>query len=283
MTGHPILDSALVLGGVGLFFGFLIAMANKKFYVWEDPRINEVEQLLPNSNCGACGQPGCRAFAEGLVNGKFQPSGCTVMGADDIDEVAGYLGVDAGQASKRVARLLCAGGKDEAARNSDYYGLETCKAAAAIAGGGKACNWGCLGLGDCERACLLDAIFMNDDLLPVVIPDLCTACSDCVVACPKDLFQLMPIEQKLIVQCKNLLKGDAAEDLCSVACNTCNRCVADSEPGVIDIIDNLAVINYEKNELTDPKATGRCPTGAIVWVEGQQFAESLVELEKKVV
>jgi len=283
MTGHPILDSALVLGGVGLFFGFLIAMANKKFYVWEDPRINEVEQLLPNSNCGACGQPGCRAFAEGLVNGKFQPSGCTVMGADDIDEVAGYLGVDAGEASKRVARLLCAGGKDEAARNSDYYGLETCKAAAAIAGGGKACNWGCLGLGDCERACLLDAIFMNDDLLPVVIPDLCTACSDCVVACPKDLFQLMPIEQKLIVQCKNLLKGDAAEDLCSVACNTCNRCVADSEPGVIDIIDNLAVINYEKNELTDPKATGRCPTGAIVWVEGQQFAESLVELEKKVV
>jgi electron transport complex protein RnfB len=283
MTGHPILDSALVLGGVGLFFGFLIAMANKKFYVWEDPRINEVEQLLPNSNCGACGQPGCRAFAEGLVNGKLQPSGCTVMGADDINEVAAYLGVDAGQASKRVARLLCAGGKNEAARNSDYAGLETCKAAAAIAGGGKACNWGCLGLGDCERACLLDAIFMNDDLLPVVIPDLCTACSDCVVACPKDLFQLMPIEQKLIVQCKNLLKGDAAEDLCSVACNTCNRCVADSEPGVIEIIDNLAVINYEKNALTDPKATLRCPTGAIVWVEGQQFKESLVELEKKVV
>jgi len=283
MTGHPILDSALVLGGVGLFFGFLIAMANKKFYVWEDPRIGEVEQLLPNSNCGACGQPGCRAFAEGLVNGKLQPSGCTVMGAEDIEEVAGYLGVDAGSASKRVARLLCAGGKNEAARNSDYAGLETCKAAAAIAGGGKACNWGCLGLGDCERACLLDAIFMNDDLLPVVIPDLCTACSDCVVACPKDLFQLMPIEQKLIVQCKNLLKGDAAEDLCSVACNTCNRCVADSEPGVIEIIDNLAVINYEKNALTDPKATERCPTGAIVWVEGQQFPESFVELEKKVV
>jgi len=283
MTGHPILDSALVLGGGGLFFVFLIAMANKKFYVWEDPRIGEVEQLLPNSNCGACGQPGCRAFAEGLVNGKLQPSGCTVMGAEDIEEVAGYLGVDAGSASKRVARLLCAGGKNEAARNSDYAGLETCKAAAAIAGGGKACNWGCLGLGDCERACLLDAIFMNDDLLPVVIPDLCTACSDCVVACPKDLFQLMPIEQKLIVQCKNLLKGDAAEDLCSVACNTCNRCVADSEPGVIEIIDNLAVINYEKNALTDPKATERCPTGAIVWVEGQQFPESFVELEKKVV
>jgi Na+-translocating ferredoxin:NAD+ oxidoreductase RNF subunit RnfB len=205
------------------------------------------------------------------------------MGQEDIDDVASYLGVDAGAASKRVARLLCAGGKEEAMRNSDYAGLETCKAAASVAGGGKACNWGCLGLGDCERACLLDAIFMNDDLLPVVIPERCTACNDCVVACPKDLFELMPIEQKLIVQCKNLLKGDAAEDLCSVACNACNRCVADSEPGVIEMIDNLAVINYEKNELTSPKAISRCPTGAIVWVEGQQFKESLIELEKKVV
>lgn len=283
MTGNPILDSALVLGGVGLFFGFLIAMANKKFYVWEDPRIGEVEELLPNSNCGACGQPGCRAFAEGVVSGKFQPSGCTVMGEDALSDVANFLGVDAGEANKRVARLLCAGGKEEAVRNSDYSGLETCKAAASVAGGGKACNWGCLGLADCESACLLDAIYMNDDLLPVVVPDLCTACNDCVVACPKDLFVLMPMEQKLIVQCMNLLKGDAAEDLCSVACNTCNRCVADSEPGVIEMIDNLAVINYEKNELTDPKAISRCPTGAIVWVEDQQFVESSPELEMKVV
>ena len=259
MTGYPILDSALVLGSVGLFFGFLIAMVNKKFQVWEDPRIDDVEELLPSTNCGACGQPGCRAFAEAVVSGKEQPSSCTVMGAEDVSDVASYLGVDAGEANKRVARLLCAGGKNEAVQISDYSGMDTCKAAAAVAGGGKGCNWGCLGLADCEDACLLDAIYMNDDELPVVIPDLCTACNDCVVACPKDLFVLMPIEQKLIVQCKNLLKGDAAEDLCSVACNTCNRCVADSEPGVIEMINNLAVINYEKNELTDPKAISRCP------------------------
>ncbi len=283
MTGNPIIDSALVLGGVGLFFGFLIAMANKKLYVWEDPRIDDVEELLPSTNCGACGQPGCRAFAEAVVAGKVQPSNCTVMGPDDVADVASYLGVDAGEANKRVARLLCAGGKNEAARNSDYTGLASCKAAAAVAGGGKGCTWGCLGLADCEASCDQDAIYMNDDLLPVVIPELCTACNDCVIACPKDLFQLMPMEQKLIVQCKNLLKGDAAEDLCSVACNTCNRCVADSEPGVIEMINNLAVVNYEKNELTSPKATERCPTGAIVWVEGQQFKESSNELEIKVV
>jgi len=283
MTGNPILDSALVLGGVGLFFGFMIAMANKKFHVWEDPRIDDVEELLPSTNCGACGMPGCRAFAEAVVAGTEQPSGCTVMGPDDREDIANYLGVDAGAANKRVARLLCAGGKNEAVQNSDYSGMETCKAAAAVAGGGKGCAWGCLGLADCEVSCLLDAIYMNENDLPVVIPELCTACNDCVESCPKDLFVLMPVEQKLIVQCQNLLKGDAAEDLCSVACNTCNRCVADSEPGVIEMIDNLAVINYEMNELTDPKATFRCPTDAIVWVEGQQFKESSAELEMKVV
>lgn len=283
MNGLLILESALILGGVGLFFGFLIALANRKLKVWEDPRIDDVEQLLPGTNCGACGQPGCRAFAEAVVGGTQQPSGCTVMGPDDRQEVADYLGVEAGEATKRVARLLCAGGRNEAVRKSDYSGYDSCTAAAAVAGGGKGCTWGCLGLGDCETACLLDAIYMNDDELPVVIPERCTACNDCVVACPKDLFELMPIEQKLIVQCKNLLHGDAAVDLCSVACNACNRCVADAQPGVIEMIDNLAVINYDKNDMTSPDDISRCPTGAIVWVEGQQFAERAPELERKAV
>jgi electron transport complex protein RnfB len=280
MTGNPILDSALILGGLGLFFGLLIAIVNKKFRVKEDPRITEVEELLPSTNCGACGLPGCRAFAEAVVSGEQQPSACTVIGQEDMQDIARYLGVDVGESNKKVARLLCAGGNNEAVQNSDYSGYETCKAAASVAGGGKACSWGCLGLADCEDSCLLDAIYMNENALPVVIPELCTACNDCVVACPKDLFELMPIDQKLIVQCKNLLNGDAAEDLCSAACNSCNKCVADAEPSVIQIINNLAVINYDKNELTDPKATLRCPTKAIVWVEGQQFVEKSSKLER---
>lgn len=271
MFSNPILQSALILGGVGLFFGFVIALVNKKFRVWEDPRIDAVEDMLPSTNCGACSRPGCRAFAEALVAGDQQPSDCTVMSPDAIEDVAGFLGVDAGEASKRVARLLCAGGTAEARRDAAYAGFDTCKAASAVAGGGKGCTWGCLGLGDCETACLLDAIYMNDNGLPVVIPENCTACSDCVETCPKDLFELMPVDQKLIVQCKNLVHGDAAEAMCSVACNACSRCVADAQPGLIEMVENLAVIDYGKNELAGPEATARCPTDAIVWVEGRQF------------
>jgi RnfABCDGE-type electron transport complex B subunit len=283
MTGIAILDAALILGGVGLFFGFVIALVNQRFRVWEDPRIVGVEEMLPATNCGACGQPGCRAFAEALVAGSEQPSSCTVMSEDDRHDVAGYLGVEAGAANKRVARLLCAGGKDEAHRKADYTGFGTCKAAAAVAGGGKGCTWGCLGLADCERVCDQEAIYMNADELPVVIPELCTACNDCVETCPKDLFVLMPMEQKLIVQCRNLLHGDDAEDLCSVACNACTKCVADAAPGLIEMVDNLAVVDYEKNDLADPKAIERCPTGAIAWVEGQQFQPGSMEPQRRAV
>jgi RnfABCDGE-type electron transport complex B subunit len=266
-----ILLSVLVLGGLGLVFALMIALTHRKFWVWEDPRIDAVATMLPNSNCGACGQAGCRAFAEGLVGGRLQPAQCTVMGAGDREDVAAYLGVDVGQAARRVARLLCAGGCDVAPQLAEYQGYETCKAAAAVVGGGKACAWGCLGYADCEVVCDFDAIYMNRERLPVVIPDRCTACGDCVETCPKDLFTLLPMDHKLIVQCKNLLEGDEATAVCRVACNACGRCALDAAPGVIAMVNGLAVVDYDKNELAGPEAVVRCPTGAIVWVEGAQF------------
>lgn len=271
MDVSAILISALILGSVGLVFGGLIAFANRTFKVYEDPRIAGVVNFLPGNNCGACGQPGCQAFAESLVKGAIEPSTCTVMGEEDMKDVASYLGVDAGEKKKVVARLLCAGGTDVALQKAPYSGLPTCGAAAAVSGGGKGCSWGCLSLGDCEEVCGFDAIRMSTNGLPVVDPEKCTACGDCVEACPKDLFELMPIEQHLIVQCKNLLEGDTAEALCKVACTGCGRCAADAKDGLIEIVDGLAVINYDKNDLAGVEAIGRCPTDAIVWVNEAQF------------
>jgi len=282
MSVTAILLSVAILGGVGLVFAGAIALTHRKFKVWEDPRIDAVNDRLPGANCGACGQAGCRAFAESVVHGTQKPAGCTVMSIDQIGSLASFLGVEAGEANKRVARLLCAGGSNVAVQQADYLGLETCKAAAAVAGGGKGCRWGCLGLADCEVSCDFDAIFMNAYGLPVVIPDKCTACGDCVEACPKDLFTLMPIEQKLIVQCKSALEGDEIEALCQVACTACGRCAADAAPGLIEMKDGLAVVDYSKNDLADPAAIARCPTGAIVWVEGAQFQAPTQPLAKAV-
>ena len=115
-----ILDAILILGGTGLVFAIFIALANKKLKVWEDPRIEVVAAMLPQANCGACGLPGCHAFAERVVDGTVQPSECTVSNAERVAQIAEYLGVDAGHATKRVARLMCAGGSDVAVQRAEY-------------------------------------------------------------------------------------------------------------------------------------------------------------------
>lgn len=277
MSMYGLLIAVAIVGGTGLLFGTLIALAHRKLWVYEDPRIDAVAGMLPGANCGACGHPGCRGFAEAAVRGEIAPAKCTVMSADARADVASYLGVDPGKEAKRVARLLCAGGSHVSTQRAEYIGIASCAAAVAVGGGGKGCVWGCVGLADCAVACTFDAIHMNDVSLPVVEIDKCTACNDCVVACPLGLFTIYPLDAKLIVQCKNLLAGDDATEVCSVACNACGRCVADAAPGLISMQHGLAVIDYSKISEANPAATARCPTNAIAWVEGAQFNPQLIE------
>jgi electron transport complex protein RnfB len=283
MDLSSILTPVAILGGLGLTFGTLIALAHWKLKVWEDPRIDQLSDILPGANCGACGYAGCRAFAEAAISGDVVPAECTVMGEFEMEEFAGTLGVEAGEVEKRVARLLCAGGSDVALQKAEYYGVESCAAAVAVSGGGKGCAWGCVGLADCAVSCTFDAITMSRFGLPVVDPDLCTACNDCVVACPLDLFVLMPLEHHLIVQCRNLMEGEAATSVCSAACNACGRCVADAEPGLIEMRAGLAVIDYDLIERENPAAIARCPTNAIVWVDGAQVFPGLELAESEAI
>ncbi len=276
---NEVVVAVSILTFLGLLFATILAIAYKKLKVYEDPRIDKVESMLPNANCGACGEPGCRAFAEKVVAGDLQVAKCTVSSPEGITNISNYLGVDAGESQKLVARLLCAGGKEEAHNKAQYKGnLSTCRGEAVVAGGPKDCSWGCIGLGDCVTACSFGAITLNSDGLPKVDPAKCTACGDCVEICPKNLFVLLPIENQLIVQCKSLLEGDEALERCSVACNGCSRCMADAAPKLITMQNGLAVINYEFADLAHPKATRRCPTGAITWLDNyKQFEKSKPE------
>jgi Na+-translocating ferredoxin:NAD+ oxidoreductase RNF subunit RnfB len=269
---NSFLVAPAIMTGIGLAFALVLTVAYRFLKVEEDPRVEETEDLLPGSNCGACGEPGCHAFAEKLVAGAAQPSRCTVATVDTIDAVAELLDVDAGQQQKRVARLHCAGGRGQAYQIAEYRGFDSCVAAAVVSGGGKGCPWGCLGLGDCKTACTFDAMGMNSNGLPVVDIDKCTACGDCVAACPRDLFELVPLGQALFVQCKAPLAGDMATAMCVSACDACGRCVADAAPGLIRMEDNLPVVDYSGGGPARPEATFRCPTGAIQWLNGPQFA-----------
>jgi Na+-translocating ferredoxin:NAD+ oxidoreductase RNF subunit RnfB len=258
--------AGIFMAALGGALAWLLAVANRRLYVWEDPRIDEVESMLPKSNCGACGTAGCRNFAECLVAGDLEPARCSVNSPDVNGAIARFLGVELGQVDKRVARLACAGGRHVARMRAHYDGLGSCQAAATVGGGGKACAWGCLGLGDCVAVCEFDALHLDPNGLPVVEVDKCTACGDCVEACPKNLFSLHSISHKLWIACRNRADGDTAEAQCEVACTACGKCVADAAPGLMRLDGDLAVIDYDRNALASPAAIQRCPTGAIVWL-----------------
>jgi electron transport complex protein RnfB len=255
------------IGGLTLVLASLLVLANKRLHVEEDPRIDVVEEMLPHTNCGACGFPGCRPFAEALVGSLALPGKCTVSTDDGREAIASFLGVDVGSEEKVVARLACAGGKNTSRSRAHYSGLGSCRGAALVAGGGKGCFWGCLGLADCEVVCDFDAIRMDSQALPVVDESKCTACGDCVDVCPKDLFSLHPVSHRIWVACRSLEAGDELLEDCEVACTACGRCALDA-PGSIAMEQNLPVIDYAVPQQTD-EPIQRCPTGAIVWFDAK--------------
>lgn len=266
----------------GLILATILVFANRRLAVIEDPRIDDVEEMLPHANCGACGTAGCRAFAEKLVEGELNPSACTPNSGEMNQLIAQYLGVALGSQEKRVARLACAGGNNVAKNYGEYQGIDSCRAAHLVSGGGKGCTWGCLGIGECVTACDFNAITMDRNNLPQVDADLCTACGDCVDICPRDLFEIHPVSHRLWVACKNLEKGEAAEADCKVACNGCGRCAMDAPENLISINKNLATIDYSKNALAARVAIERCPTGAIVWLEdGVKKGQGAVKIIRK--
>jgi electron transport complex protein RnfB len=263
-----ILTAVAAISGLTILLATALVLANKKLYVYEDPRIDVVEEMLPHANCGACGFPGCRPFAEALTQGKALPGKCTVGSDEERAAIATFLGVDVGAEEKLVARLACAGGTNVARNHARYHGEQSCRAAAKVAGGGKGCFWGCLGLGDCDVVCDFDAIHMNAQNLPVVDEAKCTACGDCVEVCPKDLFSLRKLSHRLWVACSSQEAGDEILEDCEVACTTCGRCEMDAPKGLISMRRNLPVVDYSRAHETRTPIE-RCPTGAIVWIDAE--------------
>ena len=259
-----LVTAALAMGALAALLAALLTIAARFLAVAEDERLEPLIDALPGNNCGACGQPGCRGFAQALLNGSVQPVQCTVSTDEQKIRIANLIGVAVGEAERQVARLACAGGSNVARFQADYIGEPSCAAAAIVAGGGKGCAWGCLGYGDCVLGCEFDAIHLDAHDLPQVYEDACTACGDCVEACPKDLFSLVPAADRLWVACRNEEAGDGLLEDCRVACTACARCAYDA-PDLVAMQGNLPVV--ASSRMADRTAIERCPTGAIVWID----------------
>lgn len=265
------------MGGLGALFATGLSIANKKLHVEEDPRIEQVTELLPGSNCGGCGYPGCSNFAENVVKGNVEVTECGVSAPEEITEIADLLGVDAEAGEKEIARVMCRGGIYETAKKAEYAGIESCLAANISGGGEKLCEYGCLGFGECVDACTFDAMYMDDNGLPVVIEDKCTGCGKCAEACPRNVIEMHPVSHNLFVFCKNHDDPKTSRGLCIRACIGCQICVRAVEDGQMVMEDNLAVINYDTYGKDSVLPTDRCPTECLIVLDGEEESAEVME------
>ncbi|MCL1942654.1 MAG: Fe-S cluster domain-containing protein [Candidatus Azobacteroides sp.] len=262
-----ILSAVISLGVIGAVGAVVLYFASRKFNVYENPGIGLVNDVLPGVNCGGCGFPGCKGFAEACVkadslDGLFCPAG----GMEVMSKVAGILGREVQSAVPMIAVVRCAGSCEQRPHVNIYDGVLSCAIAASLYGGETGCTYGCLGFGDCVESCLFDAIHINaQTLLPEVVEDACASCGACVKACPKNIIELRkkgPKSRRIFVSCVNKDQGADARKECNVACIACGKCEKVCAFDAITIENNLAYIKFNKCTLCR-KCVKVCPTHAI--------------------
>ncbi len=256
--------SLVAIGSVAAVVLYVVA---QKFKVIEDPRIDQVEDLLPGANCGGCGLAGCRALAEAIVREeRLEGFYCPPGGNQVMQEIAEALGWEAGEQTPMIAVVRCSGSRELSPPKVNYEGAMTCAFAHNLFTGEGGCPYGCLGCGDCMRACQFDAMYMDRQTgLPVILDDKCVACEACVKECPRDIIEMRKKgkkDRRIFVSCINMEKGGVARRNCKVACIGCGKCVKECRFDAIVFENNLAYIDFAKCTLCR-KCPPVCPTNAI--------------------
>lgn len=250
------------MGGLGLFAGVALGIAAQIFHLDVDPRETEILNALPGFNDGACGYPGCAAYAKAVVTGAAGPDLCHVGGTVTAKRIAEIMGLTPGKGQPPlIAVVFCQGDRLKAKVKYRYLGMVNCGAAQMIAEGPKECPAGCLGMGRCVRACPFDAIEITPEKLAVISRDKCTGCQKCVSACPRSVIRMVPEYVTTHVLCRSHDKGARVRQYCEIGCIACAVCQK-VDARAYQIKDNLAQVNDATPPL-DSQAITQCPTHCI--------------------
>jgi electron transport complex protein RnfB len=274
-----ILLPVVAIGGMGLIFGALLAVAAKIFAVEKDDRIPKIEEYLPGANCGGCGFAGCSAAAEAIVKGEAPANCCPVGGNDTAKKIAEIMGIEAKTEEKMTAFVMCLGTADAAKNKYESNEHIDCHTANRLGGGMKECTFGCLGFGSCVEKCKFGALSLQNGVA-VVAREKCTNCGACIAECPRKIIKRVPYSAKAVVACASKDKGKDTRNACSVGCIGCGICAKNCDAGAIEVVDNCAVIDYKK-------CTGcglcaeKCPRGVIKMLGGTPEIQVVRKAVKK--
>ena len=260
---NPIIIASAVIAAIGLLGAVLLVTASKLFAVTEDERIREVELALPGANCGSCGYAGCAAYAKAIVEGA-PVNQCVAGGSAAAEKIAAIMGVEAGDATEYKAMVACRGDLSHTKKRYEYHGIPSCAACNVLYNGDSSCPFGCLGFGDCVKACKFDAIEIVDGIARVD-PKKCTGCGACKTACPKRIIFMYEYKRKPkpIVMCSNHKKGVDTRRECTAGCIGCGKCVKNCPVNAITIHDNVARVDYDKC-ISCRKCVTNCPMNCII-------------------
>lgn len=235
-----------LVGGIGLLSGFILTIASKFMHVEEDASIAEITEILPGTNCGGCGYAGCADYAAAMAADKEVPTNLCPPGGETVAKaLSEYLGVEFAGAQAKVAIVKCSGTREKTGYAMDYQGYQNCSANKLFYRGRGSCAMACLGFGDCVKACDYGAIYIENGIA-VVNRDRCIGCGACAKVCPNNLIEIVPDKMRVVSGCSSIDTAEYTESICSIGCIVCNKCVEACKFDAIHIIDNHAVIDYEK-------------------------------------
>ena len=244
---ESIIFAVIIVAVIGVLCAILLSVASVVFAVPVDEKEVQIRECLPGANCGACGYSGCDGYAGALAKGETDNTALCIPGGTDVSkQIAQITGGEAGEIKPTVAVVLCQGNSLNTGMKLEYQGVETCKLAAQLFGGPKSCQYGCIGFGDCVKACPYDAIFICDGVARIN-PNLCRSCKSCISACPKGLIELLPLDNaQAAVLCKNRDKGAQTRKQCKAGCIGCMKCMKTCEAGAVTVQNNVAHVDYDK-------------------------------------
>ncbi|PID51454.1 MAG: electron transport complex subunit RsxB [Pasteurellales bacterium] len=169
MTTYSVI---IILTIIALIVGAILGYASIKLKVESDPIVDKIDEILPQSQCGQCGYPGCKPYAEAVANGD-DITKCVPGGQPLIIKLADLMGVEPPTMEGDVDPKEMVAFIDEEM---------------------------CIGCTKCIQACPVDAIIGTNKAMHTIIPDLCTGCELCVAPCPTDCIKM--IESKKARQAK---------------------------------------------------------------------------------